>query len=122
MQRQYWNDFFLRLDEQGLEISSPWESSPVTSLLETLWPRLHKAWLEKECWAGCHDNAEEVRREWDQAQLCLKACQKLGSAEPAILLTAHSPRDSTSGFQSRNRNTQVGLGAEKHGGGDKKIY
>ena len=60
-----------------------------TSLLETLWPRLRKAWLEKERWAGCRETAEEVRSEWDQAVLCLKACQKLGSAEPTIQLTAH---------------------------------
>jgi hypothetical protein len=32
--------------------------------------------------------AEEVHIQWDQALLCLKACQRLGSAEPAILLTA----------------------------------
>jgi hypothetical protein len=81
--------FLLRLDQQGLEISSPWKSSPSTSLLENLWPRLHKTWVEKERWAGCREIAEEVRSEWDQALLCLKACQQLGSAEPAILLTAH---------------------------------
>jgi hypothetical protein len=45
--------FLLRLDEQSLEISSPWGSSPAISLLESLLNRLHKAWLEKERWAGC---------------------------------------------------------------------
>ena len=40
--------FLLRLDEQGLEISSPWESAADKSLLEALWPRLHRAWLEKD--------------------------------------------------------------------------
>ena len=76
--------FLLRLDERGLEISSPWGSSTDSTLLEALWPRLHKAWLEKERWAGCTEVIDEVRNEWDQAQLCLKACGKLGSAEPAI--------------------------------------
>jgi hypothetical protein len=57
-----------------------------------LWPRLHKAWLEKERWAGCREIAEEVRSKWDQALLCLKAYQKRGSAEPAILSTAHFPK------------------------------
>ena len=85
--------FLLRLDEQGLEISSPWASGTEQSLLETLWPRLHKAWLEKERWAGCREVADEVRMEWDQAQQCLKACGKLGNAEPAILSAAHLSGD-----------------------------
>jgi hypothetical protein len=67
--------FLLRLDEQGLEISSPWEERADKSLLEALWPRLHKAWLEKERWARCTE-VVEVLSEWDQAQLCLKACEK----------------------------------------------
>jgi hypothetical protein len=39
---------------------------------------------EEERWAGCTEVGDEVRSEWDQAQLCLKACEKLGSTEPAI--------------------------------------
>ena len=73
------------LDEQGIDISSPWEHEEEVSILETLWPRLYRAWLKKEQWAGCREIAEEVQLEWNQAQLCLKACERLGSAEPAIL-------------------------------------
>jgi hypothetical protein len=66
--------FLLRLDEQGLEISSPWEAGANKSLLEALWPRLHRAWLEKERWAGCTEVTDVVQNKWNQAQLCLKAC------------------------------------------------
>ncbi len=76
--------FLLRLDEQGLEISSPWEERADKSLLEALSPLLHKAWLKTERWAGCTGVVDEVQSEWDQAQLCLKACEKLGNAEPAV--------------------------------------
>ncbi len=55
--------FLLRLDERGLEISSPWETSADKTPLEALWPRLHKAWLEKERWAGCTKVIDEVRNE-----------------------------------------------------------
>ena len=67
-----------RLDEQGLEISSPWAARDEESIVGVLWPRIHKAWLEKERWAGCTEVIEEVQTEWDQAQLCLKACEKPG--------------------------------------------
>ena len=77
--------FLLRLDEQGLEISSPWEACEVKSIAEVLWPRIHRAWLEKERWTGCREVIDDVRQEWDQAQVCLKACAKLGNAEPAVL-------------------------------------
>jgi len=68
-----------RLDEQGLEISSPWAADDEEYIVDALWPRIHKAWLEKERWAGCTEVIDEVRKEWDQAQLCLKVCGKLGS-------------------------------------------
>jgi hypothetical protein len=81
--------FLLRLDEQGLEISSPWEARVDKSLLEALWPRLYRAWLEKERWAGCTEVIDTVQNEWNQAQLCLKACVKLGNADPAIIYVTH---------------------------------
>ena len=37
--------FLQRLDEYGLEISSPWRSSEEESLAEVLWPALHRSWL-----------------------------------------------------------------------------
>mmetsp|Transcript_55124 Transcript_55124/g.115349 ORF Transcript_55124/g.115349 Transcript_55124/m.115349 type:complete len:484 (-) Transcript_55124:655-2106(-) len=77
-----------RLDEQGLEISSPWEASDEEYIVDALWPRIHSAWLEKERWAGCTEVIVEVRTEWDQAQLCLKACGKLGSSATATLSIA----------------------------------
>ena len=77
--------FLSRLDEQGLEISSPWEACEAKSIAEVLCPLIHRAWLEKERWTGCREVIDDVRHEWDLAQVCLKACEKLGSAEPAIL-------------------------------------
>jgi hypothetical protein len=76
----------LRLDEQGLDISSPWRISGGDLIVSVLWPKLYAAWLSKEQWAGCREVDEEVLKLWEQAQLCLAACASLGSAEPAILL------------------------------------
>lgn len=76
-----------RLDEQGLEISSPWAVADKECIVEALWPRIHNAWLEKERWNGCTEVLEAVRAEWVQAQLCLKACAKLGDSPMAILST-----------------------------------
>ncbi len=78
----------LLLDEQGLDISSPWRISGGELIVSVLWPKLYAAWLSKEQWAGCREVDEEVRKLWEQAQLCLAACASLGNAEPAILLTS----------------------------------
>ncbi len=49
--------FLLRPDEQGLDVSSPWEISGEDSIVGTLWPKtapkLCAAWLNEEQWAGC---------------------------------------------------------------------
>ena len=70
--------FLLRMDEQGLEISSPWEIGTDDSIIQgfqALWSSVtYSAWLEKELWGGCREVAEEVSTEWDQASLCLEAC------------------------------------------------
>ena len=52
-----------RLDEQGLEISIPWAVKDEECIVDALWPRIHKAWLEKERWNGCTEVLEEVRAE-----------------------------------------------------------
>jgi hypothetical protein len=77
--------FLLRLDEQGLEISSPCEVGTDDSIVQVLWPRIYSAWLEKVRWRGCREIADEVRTEWDQARLCMETCGKLGCAIPTIL-------------------------------------
>ena len=45
----------LRLDEQGLDISSPWRISGGDLIVSVLWPKLYAAWLTKEQWAGCRE-------------------------------------------------------------------
>ncbi len=75
----------LRLDEQALDISSPWRISGGDPIVSILWPKLYAAWLNKEQWVGCCEVEEEVRTAWEQAQLSIAACASLGSAEPAIL-------------------------------------
>ena len=57
--------FLLRLDEQGLEVSSPWEAHEAKSITEVLWPQIHKAWLKKEQWVGCQEVIDEVLQKWD---------------------------------------------------------
>ena len=81
--------FLQRLDEQGLEISSPWRNGEEESLAEGLWPALHRAWLRKQQWLGCTELEESVQTEWDRAQLCMRACRKLGNVEPAIWAASH---------------------------------
>ena len=76
--------FLYRLDEQGLEVSSPWGAGEEVSIAESLWPALHRAWLRKQQWSGCTELDESVLTEWDHAQLCVRACRKLGNVEPAI--------------------------------------
>jgi hypothetical protein len=39
--------FLQRLDDQGLEVSSPGGASEEESIAEALWPALHRAWLQK---------------------------------------------------------------------------
>ena len=45
----------LRLNEQGLEVSSPWVLDQEQLLVEVLWPSIHHAWREKERWGGCRE-------------------------------------------------------------------
>ncbi len=71
----------LRLDEQGLDISSPWTINRDNSIVSVLWPKLYAAWLSKEC----RELDEDVRSKREQALLCLAACARLGNAKPAIL-------------------------------------
>jgi hypothetical protein len=75
----------LRLDEHGMELSSPWSHPPGQSINEVLWPYILNAWLTKERWAGCTELDEDVQLKWKTAKLCLQACKKLGSAKTPIL-------------------------------------
>ena len=47
------------LNEQGLEISSPWAADDEAYIVDALWPRIHRACLEKERWAGCTEVIDE---------------------------------------------------------------
>ncbi len=52
----------LRLDEQGLDISSKWRTSGGDLIVSILWPKLYAAWLSKEQWAGCQEVDKDVRK------------------------------------------------------------
>jgi hypothetical protein len=75
----------LRLNEQGLEVSSPWVLDQEQLLAEVLWPRIHQAWREKERWGGCRELDTTVQDNWDGARLCLQALRKLGRSQPPLL-------------------------------------
>jgi hypothetical protein len=47
--------FLQRLNAQGLEILSPWVDDEKQLILEAVWAELHKAWADKEWWAGCRE-------------------------------------------------------------------
>ena len=53
-----------------------------SALLAPSGPGFIKPGFMRKRWAGCTDSevVEEVRTEWDQAQLCLNACGKLGGS------------------------------------------
>ena len=54
----------LRLDEQGMELSSPWPASNDTCIAETIWPSIAAAWTEKQKWVGCTELSEAVQAKW----------------------------------------------------------
>ena len=80
----------LRLDEQGIELSTPWPQDPGQLILEALWPQVSKAWRDKLKWRGCTELSEELQEQWAQAQFSLKMCCKLGRV--GILLLAQLQR------------------------------
>jgi len=72
--------FLLRLDQRGVEMSSPWSVPAGTLVAETLWPYLRKVWTDKMEWLGCTELSEELAEDWKQVQLCMKAIKQLGQA------------------------------------------
>jgi hypothetical protein len=75
--------FLLRLDAQGLDISSQWGISGEDLIVGTLWPKLYATWLVK----SSGQVVERLSRicGWHGRKLCLAACAGLGNAEPVIL-------------------------------------
>ena len=73
----------LLLDEQGLEVSSPWEMIPDRLLGDVVWPHLRDLWNRKEAWAGCSELDEDLQNWWDQAKQCLIRA-KWDSDHPAL--------------------------------------
>jgi hypothetical protein len=51
----------LRLDEQGLVISSPWPLRGGTLILETIWPNIWAAWKTKEQWTAYSNHTSTTR-------------------------------------------------------------
>jgi len=70
----------VRLDEQGLEVSSPWEEQPEVSIAEVLWPSLKKTWEAKERWTGCQELDPGLQQACDHMSRCLRALDHLGLA------------------------------------------
>ena len=104
-----------RLDEQGLEVSSPWEPPAREEQLiaAALWPRLWRVWKVKETWLGCTELSEDLRVEWDQARVCLSAIRRLGRAG---LLTVSQLMHSGGGWLGRSALMPAGyrLSASEH--------
>jgi hypothetical protein len=81
----------LRLDEQGIFVSSPWPPHRNQVMMEVLWPQLWQAWREKEITAPIAQKAPlfsdgKAQATWDQAKLCLQALKSLG--QHSILFAA----------------------------------
>ena len=93
----------LRLDEQGLEVSSPWEMLPDRLLADAVWPQLRDLWNRKEAWAGCSELDEDLRNGWDQAKQCLTVLRQLG--QNGILTIQHlkNTQDSWIGLSDLRR-------------------
>ena len=71
----------LRLDEQGLALSSPWPQRTDSLIVEAVWPKVWAIWTEKQKWAGCRELGEELSEQWQCVKHCLSACKKLGKAQ-----------------------------------------
>jgi len=63
----------LRLDEQGLALSSPWPQRTDSLIVEAVWPKVWAIWTEKQKWAGCRELGEELSEQWH----CVKVGQTL---------------------------------------------
>ena len=77
------SQLLLRLDEQGIFVSSPWPPHQGQVIMEVLWPQLWQAWREKELAAPIAQRAPlftdgVAQATWDQAKLCLHALKSLG--------------------------------------------
>jgi len=75
----------LRLDEQGLEVSTPWAPQAGLLIAEVIWPKLWCAWRAKEASSLIDLRAPlfssgEAHATWEQAKQCLLALSKLGQA------------------------------------------
>ena len=71
----------LRLDEQGLGLSSPWPQRKGTLIAEAVWPKIWATWTEIQKWAGCSELGDELTVRWQRVRQCLSACKKLGRAQ-----------------------------------------
>jgi len=79
------HQLLLRLDEQGLQVSSPWPAHSGLVIAEALWPLMWRAWQCKTSSSSIDRQAPlfssgEAQAEWEQAKDCLHALQKLGSS------------------------------------------
>ena len=63
--------FLLRVEEQGLEVSSQRAASEDKSIVEKLWPKLFNAWKEKEFWSECTELTPEMQRGSGSGSMCL---------------------------------------------------
>ena len=70
----------IRLDEQGLALSSPWPQREGRLIAAAVWPKVCEVWTEKQKWAGCRELGEELAAQWLCVKHCLSACRKLGKA------------------------------------------
>ncbi len=70
----------LRLDEQGLALSSPWPQQGGKLIAAAVWPKIWMVWTEKQKWAGCRELEEDLGAQWLCVKHCLSACRKLGKA------------------------------------------
>ena len=77
------SQLLLRLDEQGIFVSSPWPPHQGQVIMEVLWPQLWQAWREKELAAPFAQRAPlftdgVAQATWEQAKVCLHALKSLG--------------------------------------------
>ena len=79
------HQLLLRLDEQGLQVSSPWPAHSGLVTAEVLWPLLWRVWQDKKISSPIDRQAPlfssgETQVEWDEAKSCLHALRKLGQS------------------------------------------
>jgi hypothetical protein len=71
----------IRLDEEGLALSSPWPQRQGKLIAAEVWPNVWMVWTEKRKWAGSRELGEELAAQWLRVNTVSLHAENLGKHE-----------------------------------------